>query len=101
MGEPLKRNEALVSGQNVKTLFVILGSLSLTVVLGGSCEAKSWRGIVPLKSTRADVERLLGKPGKYNRYQFENERVSFDYSNGRCEGSDHCLCLVPADTVSK
>ena len=24
-------------------------------------QAKEWRGIVPLKSTRADVERLLGK----------------------------------------
>ena len=83
----------------MKTLLVILGSLYLMLSLGGICEAKSWRGIVPLKSTRADVERLLGQPGKYNRYQFENERVSFDYSTGKCNSSDDCVCRVPTNTV--
>lgn len=60
--------------------------------------AKEWRGIVPLKSTRADVEKLLGKPNDLRRYQFENERAYINYSRG-CARIDDCLCLVPKDTV--
>ena len=43
--------------------------------------AKEWRGIVPLYSTRNDVERLLGispTGGGYG-YEFKNERVFFQY----------------------
>lgn len=64
-----------------------------------SLQAKEWRGIVPLKSTRVDVERLLGRPGAHGRYQFENERVYVEYSKGSCAQVDDCLCLVPKDTV--
>src|SRR5262245_9180257 len=51
-------------------------------------EAKEWRGMVPLKSSRADVEQLLGSPS-INRadwavYQMENEKVSIEYSKGPC-----------------
>jgi hypothetical protein len=60
--------------------------------------AKEWRGIVPLKSTRADVEKLLGKPNDLRRYQFENERAYINYSSG-CARIDDCLCLVPKDIV--
>ena len=58
--------------------------------------AKEWRGIVPLHSTRADVERLLGRPNaKYERYDIENEEAQIFYSKGRClNGWD-----VPLDTV--
>ncbi|MDQ3802632.1 MAG: hypothetical protein M3416_02095 [Acidobacteriota bacterium] len=39
---------------------VAFGTL-LPVAYGAkACPGKEWRGIVPLKSTRADVERLLG-----------------------------------------
>lgn len=61
-------------------------------------QAKEWRGIVPLKSTRADVENLLGKPNGLGRYQFENERAYINYSSG-CARVDDCLCVVPKDTV--
>jgi hypothetical protein len=48
--------------------------------------AKSWRGIVPLHSTRADVERILGKPtwsdGTYERPQGD---VEIMYAKKRCE----------------
>jgi hypothetical protein len=48
---------------------------------------KEWRGIVPLKSTRADVERLLGAPDEPGGtlYILENENVLVWYSNGSCE----------------
>jgi hypothetical protein len=80
-------------------------SLSLVVIFLALClptiaKAKAWRGIVPLKSTRADVERLLGLPGKYGRYQFDEERASIDYAGkGPCNPVNTCLCFVSEDTV--
>jgi len=52
--------------------------------------AKSWRGIEPLHSTRADVERLLGPPNvgqsAYNSiYDFPEGRVSISFADGKCE----------------
>src|SRR2546429_3194171 len=64
---------------------LLLASLLVMVAVGSSAHAKPWRGIVPLHSTRADVERLLGKPnGKYGRYELEKEWVEIFYSTGRC-----------------
>ena len=75
--------------------------LLITFVLAAvTSHAKSWRGIVPLKSTRADVERLLGKPNKLGRYQFEKERAYIHYKNGPCSvGDESCECYAANDTV--
>jgi hypothetical protein len=78
----------------------ILGMLLTLTLTAVKAEAKGWRGIVPLKSTRADVERLLGLPGKHGRYQFENERAYIDYAGtGPCAPENACLCTVSEDTV--
>jgi hypothetical protein len=44
----------IVSNKQLIASFWVM--LSIAII----CPAKEWRGIVPLKSTRADVERLLG-----------------------------------------
>jgi hypothetical protein len=68
-------------------------------------QAKEWRGITPLKSTRADVERLFGKENELKRYQFENERAYIYYSEKPCgmmdvtEVTEKCRCLIPEGTV--
>jgi hypothetical protein len=78
--------------------------LSIMAILLASClpivaQAKAWRGIVPLKSTRADVERLLG-PGINGHYQFDAERAHVNYAgDGKCNPVNGCLCFVPKDTV--
>jgi hypothetical protein len=81
--------------------FLCVLSMLLTFTLTAlETQAKGWRGIVPLKSTRADVERLLGLPGKHGRYQFENERAYIEYrGTGPCAPENACLCTVPKDTV--
>jgi len=67
--------------------------------------AKEWRGIVPLSSTRADVERLMGKPNELGRYEVNGERADIIYSDGPCRGQFYplekpsCKCLVQKDTV--
>lgn len=75
--------------------------------LVSSVGAKEWRGITPLKSTRDEVERLLGKPNQLGRYEIQNERATITYSKGLCNGAVgalakvNCECLVPKDTVLK
>jgi hypothetical protein len=80
------------------TKLKIVAVCVLLLCSAGALHAKEWRGIVPLKSTRADVERLLGKPNELGRYQFENERAYIRYSNG-CDRLADCLYLVPKDIV--
>lgn len=65
--------------------FLVIGILSVAM----SCEAKGWRGIVPLRSTKADVVRVLGTSGDTNEvrsmYQLESEEVYLVFS-----GSQFC-----------
>ena len=47
--------------------------------------AKAWRGIVPLKSTRADVLRILGKPSRLDYiYDLDEGTVRIMYARQRC-----------------
>jgi hypothetical protein len=62
-------------------------------------QAQGWNGLVLLRSTHADVERLLGPPGKDKRYHLKDARVSVHYYEGTCDRRDDCRCLVPAGTV--
>lgn len=63
----------------------------------------AWRGLLPLKSSRADVERLLGPPAGSvaNSYSYETkeEKVRVLYSQGSCEQVWRGNGRVPADTV--
>jgi hypothetical protein len=65
-----------------------------------SVSARGWRGIIPLHSTRADVERLLGKPSPERDYLYptENDFVRVDYAKGPCDGWPRGW-NVPRDTV--
>lgn len=61
---------------------------------------KGWRGIVPLHSTRADVERLLGKPNtKLAFYDDEEGRAHIIYQSRSCEENKGEGWNVPLDTV--
>jgi len=62
-----------------------------------SSSTKGWRGIIPLKSTRADVERLLGpsRDKVIAIYPLPEGRVTLRYSQHRCDGGWN----VPAGTV--
>jgi len=69
-----------------------------------TASGKSWRGIEPLHSTRADVERLLGPPN-YDKsanspgYDFPEERAYITYSSTGCEEGLPGRWNVPKDTV--
>lgn len=85
---------------NMRRYSLCLIAMLLAFGLPTIAQAKSWRGIVPLKSTRADVERLLGVPGKHGRYQFDEERAYIYYTDaGPCCPVNTCLCFVSENTV--
>ena len=62
---------------------------------------ETFRGIVPLVTTRSEVERKLGKPNGYGRYELEEGRVYINYRETKCEAKNtSCLlCLAPTGTV--
>jgi hypothetical protein len=82
------------------------GGLSLILALNFVVQAKGWRGIVPLHSTRADVERLLGPPDRKSNikpvvsYDLEEEKVTIIYSREPCSTATvYGKWAVPPDTV--
>jgi hypothetical protein len=93
-----------IKGEELMKLRLILAVMGM-LLLSSDSIAKEWRGIFPLKSTRADVERRFGKPDKWGDYEFNDERVSFDYGDGPCKGlyvalrEDNCKCLADDNTV--
>ena len=78
----------------------LLLSISFVLAIAPSLSARGWRGIVPLHSTRADVERLLGKPSPNGDYLYQTEThfVRVDYAKAPCEGWPGGW-NVPANTV--
>ena len=63
----------------------IIFAFFIAVTMAEYGMAKSWRGIVPLKSNRADVERLLGpSTGDPPRYYLPEHTVYFQYAKCRC-----------------
>ena len=89
----------------MKTLTIRVLVLAAPLLMAIRANAEPWRGIVPLKSTRSDVERLLGKPSPgnmkfYVTYELESEQVRVRYADKTlCTRTDDCECHVPDDTV--
>jgi hypothetical protein len=80
------------------TLLLLYWCLSLPMV--SPLQERGWRGIIPLHSTRADVERLIGKPDMQgNLYDYEDERVKIIYQRHTCEENKGEGYNVPIDTV--
>lgn len=69
------------------------------------CESNVWNGIVLLKTTRAEVEKILVKPMPHSKakyaagYRTETERVSILYSTGPCNVKANNGWNVPELTV--
>jgi len=72
-------------------------------IMPAQSQVEGWRGLVPLHSTRTDVERLLGAPtkshGVASTYDTKNERVHIFYSGGPCKKGVSEEWNVPADTI--
>jgi hypothetical protein len=71
-------------------------AILIAVVTNQVCPPTGWRGIVPLKSTRADVERILGPPTDKSGLAYLSDRsVVVQYSVRPCDSDWN----VPPETV--
>ena len=81
--------------------FFLCGALMLGLIT--SAQGESWRGIIPLHSNRAQVERLLGKAtlvGGVPTYYLNDEKVEVFYAKHKCGDSLNLgKWNVPFDTV--
>ena len=92
---------------SLKTPIRILLSCCAFFAFAGIVEGKPWRGIVPLRTTRAQVRKLLGKPmiggyGAIDLYELPEGRVHIMYARQACEEglpADWGNWRVPRDTV--
>ncbi|HBB89877.1 MAG TPA: hypothetical protein DC047_19915 [Blastocatellia bacterium] len=76
---------------------LVIAATLFTLGCVAPAAGKPWRGIVPLRSTRANVEALLGTPqtGTRNVYKTETETVTVAYAETPCTYG----WQVPIDTV--
>jgi hypothetical protein len=74
---------------------------SFIVALYSCCQAQDWRKIGPLKSTRADVEAMLGpaEGGYAAVYQLKEGSLSIEYSSGPCRPERKGGWNVPENVV--
>lgn len=76
--------------------------LCLVSILAAGAEAKEWRGIVPLRSNRDDVTRVLGPSADANkiraRYSLKDEDVYIVFAS-RESYVDDCVKQLPLGTV--
>jgi hypothetical protein len=78
----------MIGDKKKRTLVFICCSLLLGVA--DATVAKPWRGIVPLRSKRADVRRVLGKPmigaaGAIELYEKKEGHIQVRYARRPCE----------------
>lgn len=81
----------------MKVIKILFLSLLPLLFYSNTPGQHSWSGIIPLVTTRSQVEAKIGKPGQDGRYEFSDGRVWIKYVETQC-GHD-CVCMVPLDTV--
>jgi hypothetical protein len=85
-----------------KVIEMVITWMLMALIIVNPLQAEEWRGIKPLRSTRSDVERLLGLPKTAKQdtssYEFESESVFIIYSSGQCKDKSTGW-NVPRDTV--
>lgn len=88
----------------MRKLALILPAFFAILVTAIPLDAKEWRGITPLRSTRANVERLFGRSadgrGSWAVYQTEEEGISILFASGPpCGSNAENEWRVPKGTV--
>jgi hypothetical protein len=100
---PLNSGVGRFEYDNMRLLTATAFGVLITFFSAQSVFAKEWRGIMPLRSVRSDVERLLGPPtqssphGSY--YSLPDELAVVHFQSSFCKDACGFGWNVPIDTV--
>ena len=87
-----------------KKFFIFVISTFLSLILSQQSYGQDWQGLLPIKSTKQDVEDLFGKPENkingFGEYKTENETISVWYSIGNCKTEKGLNWNVSKDVVT-
>lgn len=85
----------------MKRVIIIITYLCLVLVGTALSQTVEWQGIILLRSTRNDVEQILGAPKdkEINLYETTKEKIVVWYSKGTCKKDKSAVWNVPKDTV--
>jgi hypothetical protein len=84
----------------MKVIKILATGTCLMLIMANCVFGRGWRGIVPLHSSRKEVERLLGPSTKPRpAYKLEDIVVVVDYADGPCEKCWPFGWNVPTGTV--
>lgn len=99
----VKISSVLYGTQNdsMKSIIPVLLSFALVLTNWQSNKDLDWRQIMPLRSTRIDVERLLGTSNEVYmaKYKLEEGNLFIEYSSGPCTPLRKGGWNVPTDVV--
>lgn len=87
-------------------IFILLAINFFLILAFGSfftVHAQGWRGIVPLRTSKAEVERKFKVKGEeiagYTEYKLPKNKVVINYSVGKCAESPESEWDIEKDTV--
>ena len=86
----------------MKTLIEATLVVLVSAIACNSLQAKEWRGLVPLRSTRTDVVRLMGQCSEQReacRFTLESEDVYILFSRGLATKYAECAERIPPETI--
>ena len=85
-----------------RTYQLIFNSIGLVLLAAVSADAKEWRGLEPLRSTRLDVERILGTSNDPCRciYKTQSEVVTIIYARQSCSENTNGWNVPPYTVVT-
>jgi hypothetical protein len=84
------------------TTFIKTIVVTLLLLVATEAYAKEWRGVTPLRSTRADVQRLLNQCADQKeacRFTLEQENVHILFSGGLQPEYGECAARLAPETV--
>ena len=83
-------------------IFSVLVILSVSV-MDVAAQGQEWSSLIPLVSTRSDVERILGKPKEsfenFGRYETQLGKYNVWYASGNCRRSEGRDWNVPSNKM--
>jgi len=80
----------------------LLFAAFLVLAVAGNSQAKEWRGITPMKSTKADVTRLFNQcdgPDPSCEFTLYEEQIHIEFSSNATNDLNRCSDRVPPYTV--